>query len=301
VLESKIPLGEVQGRIDHLTVDLDRQRLYVAELGNNTVGVIDLKARRVIRNLTGLREPQGIAYEPSTDTLYVANAGDGSVRLYRGSDLAPIGAISLGDDADNVRVDRAAKRVFVGYGDGALAVIDAVSRKKLADIPLKGHPESFQLSPTSAQIFVNVPDAHEIAVIDRNANRQMTSWSTKALRANFPLAVHETGRQVFAVFRQPSKLAVFNAQDGAMLTEVDVCGDADDVFIDAKRRRAYIICGEGFIDVLSTEGSNFSRIGRIGTSSGSRTGLLVSELDRLFIAVRATPREAAAVWVFRPD
>src|SRR5438132_2246504 len=87
VLEQKIPLGKVSGRIDHLAVDLDRQRLFVAELGNNSVGVVDLKERRVIANIAGLKEPQGVGYVPSTDTLYVANAGDGSVRLFQGPDL----------------------------------------------------------------------------------------------------------------------------------------------------------------------------------------------------------------------
>src|SRR5215470_6228135 len=100
-LEAKIPIGNVNGRIDHMAIDLARQRLFVAELGNNTVGVIDLNGRNVIRNLEGLMEPQGVAYLPSTDTLYVANGGDGSVRRYRGPDYAAAGQIDLGDDADN--------------------------------------------------------------------------------------------------------------------------------------------------------------------------------------------------------
>src|SRR2546426_8166530 len=133
LLEAKIPLGQVKGRIDHLGVDAARQRLYVAELGNDSVGVIDLKDRKTLRTITGLREPQGIGYVPSSDTLYVANAGDGSVRLFQGTDYAAAGQIDLGDDADNIRVDSAANRVFVGYGKGALAVIDGARRSKIGD------------------------------------------------------------------------------------------------------------------------------------------------------------------------
>src|SRR5712671_6734569 len=73
-LEAKIPLGNVRGRIDHMTVDLKRQRLFVAELGNDTVGVVDLPNRKLISSIPGLKEPQGVGYEPSSDTLYVANA-----------------------------------------------------------------------------------------------------------------------------------------------------------------------------------------------------------------------------------
>src|SRR5882724_2688891 len=92
-LETKIPLGQVKGRIDHLAIDAARQRLYVAELGNDSVGVIDLKDSKVVRTITGLREPQGIGYVPSSDTVYVANAGDGSVRLFHGAELSPVAQI----------------------------------------------------------------------------------------------------------------------------------------------------------------------------------------------------------------
>src|SRR5437867_9521839 len=146
-LEAKIPLGNVSGRIDHMAIDLARRRLFVAELGNNSVGIVDLNGRRVIRTLEGLKEPQGVAYLPSMGTLYVTNAGDGSVRLFRGPDYAAAGQIDLGDDADNIRLDLAANRVFVGYGSGGLAVIDAASLRKIADFPLSVHPEGFQLDP----------------------------------------------------------------------------------------------------------------------------------------------------------
>jgi YVTN family beta-propeller protein len=96
VREAKIPLGSVVGRIDHLAFDPERERLFVAELGSNSLRVIDLKTRAVIRRITGLKEPQGVGYLAAKDTLYVANAGDGSVRLYRGEDYAARGRVDLG-------------------------------------------------------------------------------------------------------------------------------------------------------------------------------------------------------------
>src|SRR5246127_5774798 len=110
-LEAKIPLEDVRGRIDHLAVDLKRQRLFVAELGNDSVGVVDLATHSLLRTMTGLSEPQGVGYEPSTDTLYVANARDGSVRLYEAEEYKAIGRVELGSDADNIRIDAATNRV----------------------------------------------------------------------------------------------------------------------------------------------------------------------------------------------
>src|SRR5262249_59828104 len=65
VVEAKIPLGAVTGRIDHMALDVDRLRIFVAELGNDTVGVVSLAERRVIHVIDGLKEPQGVRYVPS--------------------------------------------------------------------------------------------------------------------------------------------------------------------------------------------------------------------------------------------
>lgn len=299
-LEAKIPLGSVEGRIDHMAYDATRQYLYVAELGNGSVGVVDVKRRQVVRTIGGLREPQGIGYVPSTDMIYIASAGNGSVKLFQGADAKLLGTIALGEDADNVRVDDATHRVFVGYGSGALAVIDTASRTKIADISLKAHPESFQLDPSGQHIFVNVPDAHEIALVDRASNKEVASWVTAPLRANFPMALDGTAESVLVVFRHPATLAAFSARDGQSLTAVKTCGDADDVFFDAKRGRVYVSCGEGFIDVFATAGDRFVRLDRIATAAGARTGFFAPDLDRFMLAVRATAAAPASIWVFRP-
>jgi DNA-binding beta-propeller fold protein YncE len=299
-LEAKIALGDVQGRIDHMAIDLARQRLFVAELGNDTVGVVDLHERKVIARLDGLKEPQGVGYVPSTQMLYVANAGDGSVRVYRGGEYAPAGAIALGADADNIRIDPAAERVLVGYGDGGLAVIDAKAFRKVADIPLPAHPESFQLDPASDRIFVNLPKVRAIAVVDREAVRQTKSWPMVTAEGNFAMALNAAAGHVLSVFRNPAALGAFAAKDGSPVASVDICGDADDVFVDAKRRLVYISCGEGFLDVLDARGNDYKRIARIPTVAGARTSLYVPELDRLYLAVRTTQQEPASIWVFRP-
>jgi DNA-binding beta-propeller fold protein YncE len=300
-LESKIPLGDVSGRIDHLAYDPSRQRLYVAELGNDTIGIVDLKAGSVLRGVPGLDEPQGIGYEPGSDTIYVANGGDGSVRLFSGADFAPVASVALGKDADNVRIDRDAHRVYVGYGAGAIAIIDAVTRRHVADIPLAGHPEGFQLDPASDRIYVNVPDAGEIAVLSREKLRQVASWKTGGLRANYPLVLDPQGGHAIAVFRRPARLQVYEISSGRVVGGIDTCSDSDDVFVDARRRRVYVICGEGVIETLDTSKDIPVRIGRFATSEGSRTGLLVPAIDRLFVAVRATRGEPASIWVLRPD
>jgi DNA-binding beta-propeller fold protein YncE len=299
-LDTKIPLGSVSGRIDHLAVDLNRQQLFVAELGNDSLGIVNLAARKMRSTMPGLKEPQGIGYEPSADTVYVANAGDGSVRLLWAEDLTSKGRIDLGEDADNVRIDTARHRVLVGYGKGALAVIDPKSRAKVADIPLQAHPEGFQIDEGTARAFVNLPDAGQIAVVDLEKGQAIATLPTQGHRANFPMALDREAGRVLVVFRSPPRLLVLS-KEGAVIVDVDTCGDADDVFVDAKRRRAYVSCGAGVVDVFEEGAGSYQRIARIPTASGARTSLFVPELDRLFVAVRASSGEPAAIWVFQPS
>jgi DNA-binding beta-propeller fold protein YncE len=299
-LERKIPLGEVQGRIDHLAIDLVRERLFVAELGNDSLGVVDLAAGKLLRRIGGLAEPQGVAYDPATDTVYVADGGDGSLHRFRGAQLTPLGTIRLGGDADNVRLDPAAGRVVVGYGDGALALVDTASGKPATEIRLPGHPESFQLERGGRRIFVNVPDAHQITVVDRRIAQPVAAWGLADAQANFPMALDEDDGRLVVGYREPALLAVFDTGSGTPIARLPACGDADDVFFDAKRQRVYLSCGAGFLDVIQQRGDAYAEFARIPTLWGARTALFVPELDRLYLAVRASGSEGAAVWVFRP-
>jgi hypothetical protein len=91
-----------------------------------------------------------------------------------------------------------------------------------------------------------------------------------------------------------------SSQDGHVVAKTETCGDADDVFVDRKRRRVYVSCGEGVIDVLEPGETGYRRLARVPTVPGARTSLFVPERDRLFVAVRAASNEPAAIWVFRP-
>src|SRR5213594_2747751 len=86
-LVQTIPLPGVEGRIDHMAIDLAGQRLFVAALGNNSVEVLDLQAGKRVRSLTGFREPQGVAW---TSQLVVSSGGDGAYRVFEGHGFKPI-------------------------------------------------------------------------------------------------------------------------------------------------------------------------------------------------------------------
>ncbi len=259
VLERTIALQGVAGRIDHLAVDLGRKRLFVAELGNGTVDVIDLAAGTVIRRIEGLKDPQGIAYARSADVLAVASGGDGSVRLFRGAELSPVGKIDLGDDADNIRLDTRTGNLVVGYGSGGLAVIDPANISLVSRIRLVAHPEGFQLDPdnrrdsSTCRMRARSPSSIWMRAADG-------VWPASDLRANFPMALDAKHATIVTVFRSPARLVTFDVRTGKPISTLQTCGDADDVFFDAKRRRVYVSCGDGTVDAWQQEGDRYRRL-----------------------------------------
>lgn len=301
VLEGKIRLPAVSGRVDHMAVDFARKRLFVAEIGNNTLDVVDLDAGRQIRRISGLAEPQGVGYAPQADLVAVANGGDGSVRFYHGAELAPAGAVMLGSDADDVRIDPGTGNFVVGYGSGGLAIIDPNGRAKIGDVELAAHPEGFVIG-AAGRAYVNVPGAGQIAVVDLLSKKWLAGWKLPELRANFPIALDAAGTTVATVFRRPPMLVLIHAANGTPIARLDACGDADDVFFDPKRQRIYVSCGAGFVDVFAAGPTGaYARLSRIETASGARTALFVPQLDRLYVAARAgSLRSDAAILVLRP-
>src|SRR5262249_39797313 len=143
-LVGAIPLPGVSGRFDHFACDASGGRVFVAALGNNTLEVVDFKQLKRVRSVTGLREPTGVLFSAG-GLIQVANGDDGSVRAYESSTFTMAARLAGLEDADNMRCDAATSQVYVGYGDGALAIVDSALTRLVASIPLPGHPESFQL------------------------------------------------------------------------------------------------------------------------------------------------------------
>ena len=299
-LVKTVPLPGVRGRIDHLAIDSKGKRLFVAALGNNTVEVLDLNAGTWLRSIAECSKPQGLVYLPKPNLLFVANGGDGRVRIYDCSSFKPIVTVGALEDADNLRYDAKLDRVYVGYGDGGIGVINPVTGVLTVRIPLKGHPESFQIQQDGNYLFANVPDAQHVAVIDRQLRTVLETWPLKGFRANFPLALDEGDHRVFVGCRNPARLVVLDAKDGKSVADLPLSGDTDDLFYDGARRRIYAACGEGFIDVIEQRDvDDYKLLEKISTAPGARTCLFSPDLNQLYLAVPRLGERPAEIRVYQ--
>lgn len=272
-----IPLPDVHGRIDHMALDRQSNHLFIAELANNSLDDVDLSSGKVAGRITGVHEPQGVAWLASRNEVAVA-CGDGSVRFYDASSRREVARVTLGHDADNVRVDRRKGDLVVGYGSGALAVIDPSTHKVIRTLKLNGHPEAFEI--IGSRVFVNVPDRREIVVGDLDRAVSVGAVATGGRSGNYPMASQSNGQLLAVAFRVPSSVAVLDTRSARIVSSTSACGDADDLYFAGSD--LIIVCGEGEVDLASLSGG---RTIRVTTRPGARTGLLDFDTARLFIAV----------------
>ena len=298
----EIPLPGVQGRLDHFTIDAKRKRVIFSGLGNNSVQVVDVFAGRMIHQIDGLAEPQGTLYLAEWDKLFVANSANGRVDVFDGTNFTLMDHIDFGDgsDPDNLRYDPIAKKVYLGYGDGAIAVIDPVSAKRLpTEYKFEGHPEGFQLEANGTRIFVNVADTKNIQVINRKTGKISTWALPSGHSANFPMVLDEASRRVFVGTRKPSRLTVLDMDSGKVVASLPTAGDMDDMFYDADRKRIYVAGGEGFLSVVQqVDADHYKDMGKFPTALGTRTGVWYAKRDRLYIAAPPSGMLGARLLVF---
>jgi DNA-binding beta-propeller fold protein YncE len=301
-LKQTIPLPGVEGRIDHFAFDPAGERVFICALSNNAVEVLDLRKGERVHSITGLSAPQGVAYVPELDRVFVANEKGGICRVYDGKSFQVLGQLDFKDDADNVRYDEATKKIYVGFGSGGIAVVNAPDGKQLGSIKLSAHPEAFQLEKNGSRIFVNVPNSRHVAVIDRDKREVVARWKTDLAFGNFPMALDESNHRLFVGCRLPSRLVVLNTDSGDVVAKIDISGDPDDVFYDSKRHRIYAICGAGKIDIIEqTNPKTYKALTKVGTASGARTGLFVPERDTLFVAVPNRGSQKAEIRAYQVE
>lgn len=275
VLTATIPLPGVHGRIDHFAFDsAEPGRLFLAALGNDSLQVINLTGGARVHTITGLGHPQGVVFASGLNKIFVASRDHQKLYIYDGVTYGLIATISYEGDVDNLRYDAAAKRVYVDYGDGekaAIGMVDAATNQRLSDEYKTGsHAESFQLAEKGPEMYVNLPQLNQIAVVNRDTHA-ISRWPV-TWKENFPMALDEADRRVFVGFRIPPRLAVFDMGSGKMVAALPCVADTDDLYYDSELKRIYVPGGQGFISVFQMKDpDHYELIANVPSGLGGRT------------------------------
>ena len=297
-LVQTIPLPDVKGGFDLMAADMAGQRLFVCAQDNHTLEVIDLKAGQRVRSVPGFNEPKWVVYRPETGRLYVATAGDGKVTALDANTFAVIKEFQFEEKANNLRFDPATKELFVGVGKtfGALGIIDTATDKVSGEIKLDSFPKQFELEGNL--IYVNVPAANHIAVVDRAKKAVIATWPVAEAKENVPMGIDRPQRRLF-VACDSGKFIVFNTASGKSVASLDIAAEADGVYYDASRKLIYVSCGAGSVEVIrQADADHYQLVGRIATAPGAGTSLFVPEFGRLYVLVPQKDQQRAEIRVF---
>ncbi len=303
ILDRIIAVPGADGRFDHMTVDTKTGRVFASVYGNDTVAVLDVHRSREIHTISGgLDEPQGVAYLPDLNRIVVTNSGDGSCKVFDGTTYEPIATVKFADDADQLRYDPSRHLIYVGYGDGAIGTIDALTNKVTDEnFELGAHPESFQLEQSGPRIFANLASQNQIAVINRDT-RKITKWSLSGAGTNFPMALDEKHRRLFVSARRPATLLVLDMDTGREVTRLPGAADSDDMWYDATRKRIYVPGGEGLIFVYQqADADHYSLLAKVPSTIGARTSAYFGQVGKhnsLYLAVPGRSNRGAELWVY---
>jgi DNA-binding beta-propeller fold protein YncE len=298
-LEQTIVLPNVQGGFNHMTVDAQRHRLFVAAPANKTLEVVDLSSGKPQRSLEGER-PAAARYAPEFDQLYVPRGQ--SLYIYDGKTLGLITSIDLQSILDELHYDARAKELYVGVMNvdkPGIAIISIPDGKLRAKISLPGKPQGITFEQNGRRIFANVPSMKQIAVVDRERRVLLTPWSLQDIQGNSPIGLDEAHHRLFVGARNPAELLIINTENGKTVATVPISSDADDLFYDDANKRVYISCGEGFVDVIEQlDADRYRMQKRIRTVAGARTSTFSAVLNAFYLGVPQHGGEPAKILVF---
>jgi hypothetical protein len=280
-LVQTIDLKGPPGKLDHFALDTKRDRLLVANQINNSLDIVDLKAGKMLKQVPDQKSISGIAYVPNLDRIFVGNGG-GVCNAFDGSSYELLKSLPF-PGADNVRFDARSGLVFLGAK--TLPAIDAKTMNVKQDIELPGSPRAFRSEPDRFRLYANTSSG-VVCVVDTDKLHVTARYPIKLAGGNYALALDPANRRVFVGCRKEPKLVVLDSETGREITSLDIPGDVDDLAYDAKRKRIYGSCGEGYLVVIQqSDADNYAMLAKLPTAKLARTSLFDPDSGRLFLGV----------------
>jgi DNA-binding beta-propeller fold protein YncE len=303
-----IPLpGLKDGDFDHFTPDVDGHRLFLTAEENGKVQVFDANTNKLIHIIEDLKAPHAILYRADLKKLFIVDGDDSAVKVYDSDSFQMSGQIKVDIDADSIAYDPATKRLYVVAGGRAahtpyslISVIDTDAPKKLRDIKINSnHVEAIVLEKSGPRMFCNITSLGAVGVLDRNKSALQATWPLPAgVKQNVAMGLDEPDHRLFVVTRGPGKLVVFDSDNGKVVASVPAVDLVDDMSYDAKRKRLYL-AGDQFVDVFEQkDADHYALLAKIPGSFRAKTGLLVPEWNRYYLAVPHHENHEAEVRVY---
>lgn len=307
-LVATIPLpGLKDGDFDHFATDVDGHRLFLTAEENDKVEVLDTNSNQRIHTMQDIKAPHAILFRKDLKKLFVVEGDASAVKVYDSETYKPLGEVKVAIDADSIAYDPATSYLYVVNGGreahtpySLISVIDTNNSKKLRDIKiLSNHLEAVVLEKSGPRMFLNITGKDAVGVMDRNKSVLSATWPLPpGDKLNVAMAFDEPNHRLFVVTRNPGKLVVLNSDNGKVIADLPAVGLVDDAVYDAQHKRLYL-AGDQFLDVFEQKDpDHYALLAKIPGAFRAKTGILVPELNRYYLAVPHHEGKEAEVRVY---
>jgi DNA-binding beta-propeller fold protein YncE len=306
-LVATIPLpGLKAGDFDHFAPDVEGHRLFLTAEENNKLVVLDTSKNQLIHVMDDVKAPHAILLRKELKKLFVVEGDISAVKIYDSDSFKPLGEIKVSIDADSIAYDPGTSYLYVVNGGreahtpfSLVSVIDTNNAKKLRDIKIDSdHVEALVLEKSGPRLFMNITGKDAVGVMNRNQSALTATWPLpEGDKLNVAMAFDETNHRLFVVTRTPGKLVVLNSDNGQVIADIPAVGMVDDAAYDAQHKRVYL-AGDQFLDVFEQkDADHYVLLAKIPGGFRAKTGILVPELNRYYLAVphqKGKPAEVRA-------
>jgi YVTN family beta-propeller protein len=269
---------------DYLSVDEVNNKLFISH--GTQVNVVDLKTSQEIAIIPQTNGVHGIAIANDLDRAFISCGMDSSVSVIVLSSLEPVAKITVtGKNPDAILYDQFSKKIFTFNGGSSNStVIDVVSLKVIATIPLAGKPE-FSQTDGRGKIFVNIEDKSSIALINAVSMKVEKLWSIAPGEEPSGLALDNENHRLFSVCGN-KLMTVTDANTGKVITTVPIGDGCDGVAFDNVSKRIFTSNGEGTMTVIQQENSDkYIVLENFTTQPGARTITLDKTTHHVYLSV----------------
>lgn len=307
-LVETIPLtGLKDGDFDHFTPDVEGHRLFLTAEANGKVQVFDANANRLTHTIEDLKAPHAILYRQDLKKLFIVDGDDSAIKVYDSDSYQMTAQIKVSIDADSIAYDSTTKYLYVVNGGreahtpySLISVVDTNTSKKLRDIKINSNQvEAIVLEKSGPRMFLNITGLNAVGVLDRNKSALQATWPLPAEdKQNVAMTLDEANHRLFVVTRNPGKLVVLDSDSGKVIADLPAVNLVDDISYDAKRKRIYL-AGDQFVDVFEQKDpGHYALLAKVPGSFRAKTGTLVPEWNRYYLAVPHHENHDAEVRVY---
>ena len=262
-LVADVPLPGPASRLDYQSLDTIAGRLWIAHMGAGEVLAFDVRSRKVVARVPGLRGATGVLAVPALGRVFVSLSGAGEVAVLDAATGRLIARVPGGRFPDGIDYAPGAGKLYVSDEHGRQeTVIDAAAGIARPPIPLGGEAGNTRYDPVSGRIWVAVQTRGELVSIDPAGDSITARIPVPGVERPHGFQIDPAHGRAYVTGEGNGRLVVVDLRTGKAGRPYAVGEEPDVVALDAGRARLYVASESGAVAAFDIRGDSLLPLAR---------------------------------------